>query len=285
MRKGWKIFWIVCGVATVIGIVCCAAALTLGVTREMVRERFQGRIGWKDDGDDIVSWTENVHETDTVNPAKDVHEVYQGVSKIDLEMFAGRVEFRVGDGSDIRVDTDRLSDKLGFRCYMDEDELKITGKKKIYGVANPGTITVYLPSDMVFEEVSLEMGAGSLYIEDVATGDLSVNIGAGEVIINHFRADEADFECGAGTIEAHGSVRSKADIQCGVGSIAYTASGREEDYDYEIDSGIGEVVCGSNSYAGLGKSRKINNGAGRKIKIEGGVGEVVVDFDGSDTVQ
>lgn len=123
------------------------------------------------------------------------------------------------------------------------------------------------------------MGAGSLEVYEIYARDFSVEIGAGEVVINKFQADEAEFECGAGSITASGDVRSLADIHCGVGSIAYTASGREEEYNYDIECGVGEVICGDNSYSGLGKDRHIDNNADKDISIEGGVGSVIIDFD------
>ena len=73
-------------------------------------------------------------------------------------------------------------------------------------------------------------------------------------------------------------MKSSADIQCGVGSIVYTASGHEEEYNYEIECGIGEVLCGDSSYSGLGKNRHIDNNADKDISIEGGVGSVIIDF-------
>ena len=45
MKRGWKIFWIVCGICTGIGLICCAAAFALGVTTEAIENRFPNGIG------------------------------------------------------------------------------------------------------------------------------------------------------------------------------------------------------------------------------------------------
>ena len=266
MHRGWKIFWIVCAAALAIGFIFCAIAWAMGVTTDMMYNRFPDGIGW-------VS-----HDGGAT--AEDIHETFSGVTEIDIELAAGRVEFVEGEGSDIHIDTDNLSKRLGFKCYMDGSELKLTSKKRFSGVENigRGTITVRIPKDMIFEEVSLSMGAGNLSVGQIYTEDLSVEIGAGEVNIDNFQADEAKFECGAGNITAQGDVKSSADIQCGVGSIVYTASGHEEEYNYEIECGSGEVLCGDSSYSGLGKNRHIDNNADKDISIEGGVGSVIIDF-------
>lgn len=267
MRRGWKIFWIVCGAAIAIGFLFCAIAWAMGITTDMIYNRFPNGIGWV--SDDRGPTAENIHET------------FTGVTEIDMDLAAGEVYFVEGEGSEVRVDTDNLSQRLGFKCYMDGNELKLTSKKRFSGVNNigRGTITVYIPKEMTFEEVSLSMGAGSLKVYEIYARDFSVEIGAGEVVISKFQADEAEFECGAGSITASGDVRSLADIHCGVGSIVYTASGREEEYNYDIECGVGEVICGDNSYSGLGKDRHIDNNADKDISIEGGVGSVIIDFD------
>lgn len=53
MKKGWKIFWIVCGVTFISGLVCCIISLSLGVTTEAISMHFpKGYIGWEWDDDD-----------------------------------------------------------------------------------------------------------------------------------------------------------------------------------------------------------------------------------------
>lgn len=62
MKRGWKIFWIVCAVCAGIGLVCCSIAFIMGVTVEAIENRypngfgFVGRIdsydGYYDDDDD-----------------------------------------------------------------------------------------------------------------------------------------------------------------------------------------------------------------------------------------
>ncbi len=268
MRRGWKIFWIVCGMMVAIGLACCAVAWGMGVTTNMIHNRFPYGIGWVSNGD-------------SGPVAGDIHESFTGVTEIDMELSAGKVIFKEGSGSDIQIDTKKLSKRLGFKCYMDGSELKLESRKRLNGLNSigGGTITVTIPKDMAFEEVSLSMGAGSMEIEKIQARDLSVNVGAGEVVIDSFLADEADFECGAGSITARGEVTGEADLQCGVGSIEYTAFGQETEYNYDIECGIGEIVCGANSYSGLGRDQRIDNGAVREINIEGGVGSVIVNFD------
>ena len=40
MKKGWKIFWIVCGSLAGLGLVLCMASLALGVTTDQIRDPY-----------------------------------------------------------------------------------------------------------------------------------------------------------------------------------------------------------------------------------------------------
>ena len=39
MKKGWKIFWLTCGITLVVGIALLGIGLGMGATMEIVKER------------------------------------------------------------------------------------------------------------------------------------------------------------------------------------------------------------------------------------------------------
>ncbi len=270
MKTGWKVFWIMCAVILAIGFACCAAAMGLGVTLEAIHNRFPDGFGYVDSGSE--------------GSTKDIHESFAGITEIDAELFAGDVSVYVTDESEIRVETSGLSRRLGFRCYAEDNELKLETNMKLFRVNNvgKGKIKIYIPRGMRFREASFEMGAGTLTIEEIYADDFSVKVGAGDIEVTDFQAYEGKLECGAGNIFAKGFVESDVDISCGVGQIEFTACGYETDYDYEIDCAVGEVICGSMDYSGLGRSKKVDNRAGREMEISTGAGSVVVHFDETD---
>lgn len=291
MKRGWKIFWIVCGVCVGIGLVCCMVSLIMGVSVEAINARFPHGIHlsknfgifWSDDDDD---------DYDDVNVpvmAGNDSKTYTGVSSIDMDVWAGQVEIRrvsaakqhhheIHNHHEITVMTENIDKRIKLRYYMDGDELKIKTKKKVIHVDNPGIIYIYVPEQYRFDEVSLNVSAGSLYVEDILAQELSVDVGAGEAVIDSFTAEETDLNCGAGEITAFGNVEREADIDCGIGEITFTTSGRESDYNYSISCGIGEVQCGNSTYSGIGHEREIDNNAGKEMNIDCGIGQVNVSF-------
>lgn len=285
MKKGWKIFWIICGSCVGIGLVCCMAALIMGVTIETIEDRFP--YGF--------SFPFHIHDIDMVDDyeyeeRKDVSvaegddlQTFKNVRTIEMYVCAGEVEVRrTSDAADeITVETENIDKCLKLQYYMDGDELKIKTRKKITHVNNAngvGKIYVSIPENYVLEEAELDLLAGSLYVEDINARELSVDVGAGEAAIDKFTADEVSLNCGTGAIMTAGSVGKEANIECGIGQITFTAQGSQSDYNYEITCGIGEVICGEDTYSGLGSKRERDNHASKEMDIDCGIGNVTVNF-------
>ena len=265
MKRRWKIFWTVCGITAAVGFACCIAALALGVTAEMIEGRFPAGFG-------IVSGGKMSSQ-----------ESYTGVRKIDMDLSVGDVEVLPTDGHEVVVETEGISRRLGFASNIEEDELEITSKKwSIFGSRKwTGKIYLYLPKEVMMEEISLGIDAGNLTVRDLWAEEFSLSVGTGNGHVENFTAREADIDCGTGMITASGCAGRTLELDCGVGEIEYLAPGAAGDYNYEFHCGVGEVLVGDNEYSGLGRSRNENNGADRKIKIDCGVGKVAVDFSGA----
>lgn len=329
MKRGWKIFWIVCAVCAGIGLVCCSIAFIMGVTVEAIENRYPNGFGFvsrvdksdsydgyydeddddedEDDEDDegAVGIQDNIggHHIENseghhmegsnmgtvTNTGSSTEVVYgtgsqsfTGVESIDAYMWGGSLEVdHASSSNEIRIETENISKRLGLKCYMDGNELKLVTKKKVIGLGpkkTAGRVIIHLPPDYQFQEASLELVAGYLHVDDICANELSIGVGAGQGVIENFTATEVDLDCGAGSLTAAGTAMAEASIDCGVGEIAYTASGKEKDYNYEIDCGVGEIVCGEASYAGLGAEKTISNNAAKHMDISCGIGSVAVNF-------
>ena len=130
-----------------------------------------------------------------------------------------------------------------------------------------------IPENMAFNEIELNMKAGKLKADQIRTKNLEVNAGAGEVNILEFQAEEAEFVCGAGSVTASGDAGKKLEADCGVGELLLNLKGVKEDYNYDLECGIGEIRCADESYSGFGKDYTIDNHAAKKY----GKSNVVLD--------
>lgn len=285
MKRGWKIFWITCIIVAGTGLALCVAGWAMGATALAIEEQLPSGIGLGIiSGDSYFGYIGNGKEDESVAvKVKDTREEFENVRSIDMEVWAGEVNIQTVEDEDqgIVVETKDIDKRLELRYYMDGDELKFRTKDKVFRVNNAGKIgkiNIYIPKGYKFEEVSLDIGAGSLYVDDILAKECDIDIGAGEAVIDNFTVDELDLDCGAGQITACGKVDAKADLDCGVGEIMYTAVGKEADYNYSIECGIGEVICGGSSYSGIASEKEIDNGARKEMVVNCGIGNVTIEF-------
>lgn len=311
MKKSWKAFWIVCISLAVLGIALCIAGLVLGATVSGIREAFGIHDRWEnyflDDYDDLeyggsvskgTEYTEGVEGLDggrehaasvghhTENGASVSR--FSGIRELDIDVTCLEVQIVKGEESDIIVDTSDITDKMlkDLVIPKKDGELKIELKeRKVWEnwsknqYKSQGVLLIQIPEGMQFDEVSLLVGAGILYADDIQAKELDIEVGAGQVSLDSFTADELSLECGAGEASVRGEAVHEANIECGVGSVMYTAVGYQQDYNYELSCGIGELMVGNDSFSGLGKEHSIDNGGSKSMDIECGIGSVTVAFE------
>lgn len=315
MKKRWKIFWIVCGATTAVGILCCAVSLALGVTVEAVVEQFPNGIGWVVDDDDYRDYNHDYvdygddydygdhgygnhgyddhdydehyesgeHTTALRNRRNlfgDSKERYSAVRDIDIEVGAGKIEVLPYDGDNIEVETVGVDKKIKLYSYMEEDTLKLETNVRIPGTngLSVGTIYLRVPKNLELSEVSVDVGVGELKMESIAAQELSIEVGAGKAEVNRFRARKADVICGTGEVFVAGNVDAELSIENGIGSVVCNVDGDKEDYSYELEGALGSVMIGGQEYSGIGVSGHKEGNGGKQMDIECGLGEIVVNF-------
>ena len=308
MKKRWKIFWIVCGSMFLIGIICCSVSWGMGTTLTDIAHQFPYGIGWvsedktysdpdddddDDDIDDDIDDEQDDWDDDDDDERRDNMEgianilenngkaSYKDINSIKSNVYAGSIHLKKGTGTDvITVESIDINEKLGFRAFEKDGILYLTSNKKIKksNTIGKGTITVTIPENMAFNEIELNMKAGKLKADQIRTNNLEVNAGAGEVNILDFQAEQAEFVCGAGSVTASGDAGRKLEADCGVGELLLNLKGVKEDYNYDLECGIGEIRCADESYSGFGKDYTIDNHAAKNMEIECGIGQITVKY-------
>lgn len=292
MKKGWKIFWIVCaslfGFAVALCIIGVAMGGTLvGITKvfdnmHIKEERIIMYNGW-DNHDDYGRGD----DTADISANGDGIKKFSGIRELELEVSYLQVIVKQGDGDSVLVDTSKLDkrqkDKL--RCKNEDGELSIELKNHglfdSLGRNHENQLIIQLPRDRAMEDASFTIGAGQLMIEALNSGSLEMNVGAGQAIVKNFHVKDLDVDCGAGQAELNGTISGKTELNCGVGEIKMDLAGRQKDYDYRIKCGVGKIKIGNDKYAGLGTERHIDNGndgTDRKMDINCGVGKIELSF-------
>lgn len=152
----------------------------------------------------------------------------------------------------------RLKDETNIKnkIYL-EIHVPVGVLKEIEIEAMNGTLTV---DRLVADNVSIEIDNASVQIEElVVTNKAELQINAGQMVVGYYSGEGLETECA-------------------MGSIMVVCEGKPDDYNFELECGIGNVRVGENNYSGIGNDFKINNKSPKYINAECGMGEIILEF-------
>ena len=233
--------------------------------------------------------------TSSFSEKKDEHSQLRSIKTnkrtSDLEIEVQAVKVTIRKGSSFKVDTDNdyvYGTYSGNKLYIKEKS------HNYFKTRNERELIIYVPEDYSFDSFRLKNGAGSVRIEKLSCKELNFDFGAGKVDIDSLyvtsnasidggvgslyiregNIHELDLDVGVGKIDITASLIGDNKIDGGVGSLHLNLVGDINDYEVNVEKGIGKFnvngdkVLGENSY-GTGDN---------SVVIHGGVGTVEVNY-------
>lgn len=290
MKKITKGMLIAAGIFGAAGIGLTAAGGVMGASVaqlngvESIRkifwtEKHVSELGFPDDTDDM----DDLEDAELMNAKSEstadcvVYKVQYQPTELDIELKYDELDLEEGDSFSVKVYNDN-GNKVTVKESADTLKVKSTDRK-----AKARKVCISYPKDVKLKKLDIEMGAGSVYINrEIQTDKLDVEMGAGEFVGNaSVTVKEADLQIGTGSMTFTDLSAEKVNGECGLGELDLTMTGDEEDYNYDLQCGIGNMDIGSDSYSGIGKENHISNtDADRKMELECGMGNVSVSFSG-----
>jgi len=219
------------------------------------------------------------------------------IRNLDIELAAGTFEIVEGDEDKIII---RSAKKV--RASQSGNTLKIdtgkTVKVHFFGISDEGNhVEITLPkgkefhtidleigagtmnADALFgEELELEIGAGEIMVDALTCEKAKISVGAGKAVVDSGTAKELDLDVGMGELWYAGSLAGDLDADCGMGNMDVRLDAKEEDYNYKIDVGMGNITVGNASYGGMAQSKEIDNDAEADMDLDCGMGNIKVHF-------
>lgn len=206
----------------------------------------------------------------------------------------------------IKVNTVKINIKTGEKLKVEtndnyinskQDNSKITIKEKQtnnWFNKESTELNIYIPSDIEFNKVSINAGAGKVNIEKLTTnilnlelgagklsidnlkvlGKTDINGGAGSIIIKDGEVSNLDLDLGVGKVEFNTTLLGNNDIDCGVGEFILNVKEKKDNYKIFVDKGIGTFKINNDSI----KDDTIYGTGNNIIKIDGGIGNIKVNF-------
>ncbi|MBQ8189073.1 MAG: DUF4097 family beta strand repeat protein [Lachnospiraceae bacterium] len=298
MKKSTKIF--VFG-----GLICMAVGMVVMLITggiggaKIVKEVYKGLRDASITSENLgldVYLPEDFEDLDfyAVSGSKELGISENNIHSVNITVDGGAVNIENG-AEDVIV----FSSKGEFNTMYTVEDGVLVVKEEIDAFSNGGEITIYLPAQMTFEEIRVNVGGGELQAELLNAKEVSVNVGAGEANIDNIIAEQLDANVGAGEIvienseiaqdvrvnvgvgemEFVGMMNGNADLRCGMGELEVQVKGYAmEDYDYNVSCAAGNVDLGDMSYSGAGINKHIDNGSDKKLDIDCGMGNVCIEF-------
>lgn len=247
----------------------------------------------------LITFSDKVYEEDydESDLKNEIHVDGAEIRNLELVLRNCELQMLPAEDDSISVETEDAYKKY-FTMKQDGDTLKIKDiRKKAANTLKTIEVCIYIPENLMFDEVDFDLGAGDVYIERIAadeididggagslyvknltvSGALDADMGAGEFEIEEAELGEVDIDCGVGSFEIRRcSLNGDADIDGGVGDVNIGIIGEKTDFNYELSCGIGELEVFGDSYSSLGKDKKIDNDAPYTISLECGIGSVSV---------
>lgn len=205
------------------------------------------------------------------------------VSDLEISLKYDELLIQEYDGDKIRVDVaddgknDIVVKETSGKITITDTRSGNVKKKKL--------VKVSVPSGKEFDTVSLGVDMGTVDLEcNLNVQDFSVEVGAGEFSgYGNITAVNCNLQVGAGTIDIDQIDVQNLSADCGAGEIDLVVTGKEKDYNYDLSCGMGNIDLEDSEYSGLGIEKNISNeGAKRKMVLECGMGEIDVEFTGED---
>lgn len=215
------------------------------------------------------------------------------------------------DNLEISFDTGLLQIEKGAG---DEIEVQHTGKAKINQKGNTleiicapqhfwgkskNKIKVSVPEGKKWNAVSIETSAGKVELKDVHTDILEIDLDAGDASVEGLQCMNAEAELDAGQIvmkntsvknlesdvdmgsfEYEGVILKNCDVSVDAGNVLLKLDQEEDEFNYHIQSELGNIVVGGQGYAGTARSSVNNENAGGNMNLDCDMGAIEVIFNG-----
>lgn len=217
---------------------------------------------------------------------------FKGKLPEEMEISANTLALKIVPGkSDAIILSGSNRDKMN--CYI-EDNCLYLEEKNHKPIQKGGEIVLTVPESMDWkkieidaqaayvalqdfsaEEMEFSAGAGSIEASGLQTKKLILSAEAGAITVTDSEATELEADAEAGVLRFSGSITDMVDADAELGNIVLNLSQSEDDFDYEIDSDLGNVEFDGVSMENF----VICNKASGKMKLDSSMGNIEIYFE------
>jgi DUF4097 and DUF4098 domain-containing protein YvlB len=235
--------------------------------------------------DDDAEWGDVIGETKNYTVSSEIS---------DLNIQINAADFYIKEGNSFSVESNlknlEVDEKNGCLTLKDLTKIKLNGSNAYENAV----LTIWVPVGTVFDNVNIKTGAGRFTVDSLSAATIGFELGAGDVTISKLIAEKSanieggagritisdgaiknlDLEMGLGQLNLTSALTGDCNLDSGVGEMNVTLLGSKDDYELDIEKGIGNITVDGKNVTDFGSS---GNGA-NEVDIHGGVGAINVRF-------
>jgi DUF4097 and DUF4098 domain-containing protein YvlB len=235
--------------------------------------------------DDDAEWGDVIGETKNYTVSSEIS---------DLNIQINAADFYIKEGKSFSVESNlknlEVDEKNGCLTLKDLTKIKLNGSNAYENAV----LTIWVPVGTVFDNVNIKTGAGRFTVDSLSAATIGFELGAGDVTISKLIAEKSanieggagritisdgaiknlDLEMGLGQLNLTSALTGDCNLDSGVGEMNVTLLGSKDDYELDIEKGIGNITVDGKNVTDFGSS---GNGA-NEVDIHGGVGAINVRF-------
>ena len=217
---------------------------------------------------------------------------FNGKLPEEMEISANTLALKIVPGkSDAIILSGSNRDKMN--CYI-EDNCLYLEEKNHKPIQKGGEIVLTVPESMDWKKIEIDVeaayvalqnfsaeemefsaDAGSIEASGLQMKKLILSVEAGAITLTDSEAAELEADAEAGAIRFSGSITDRVDADAELGNIVLKLSQSKDDFDYEIDSDLGNVEFDGISV----ENSVICNKASGKMNLDSSMGNIEIYFE------
>ena len=217
---------------------------------------------------------------------------FNGKSPEKMEISSNTLAIKIVRGeSDAIILSGSNRDKMN--CYI-EDNCLYLEEKNHKPLQKSGEIVLTVPESMDWKKIDIDVeaayvalqnfsaeemefsaDAGSIEASGLQMKKLILSVEAGAIPLTDSEAAELEADAEAGAIRFSGSITDRVDADAELGNIVLKLSQSKDDFDYEIDSDLGNVEFDGISV----ENSVICNKASGKMNLDSSMGNIEIYFE------
>ena len=170
------------------------------------------------------------------------------------------------------------SNRRNSIAKVEGSTLKLEDK---FNIRDKIELELYIPIG-VLKEIEIEAVNGTISADRIVADNVNIEIDNASVQMDELIVEnKAELQINAGQMIVGFYSGNNLETECAMGSIMVVCEGNQEDYNYDLECGMGQIQIQQDIYSGIGKDLKIHNESKKSIKAECAMGEIVLEFPNS----